>query len=320
MKRLLVLASAAALFYGCGSAPPAKTVRAEELRGNAGWVGAEFAGRTTANGEIFDPMQLTASHRSLPFGTIVTVKNPKSGQTVRVRINDRGPYIASRLIDLSYAAAKRIGLVESGGGPVELSVVKLGQGDKEPPAPYVVSVPEVKPLPQPTADVPMAPAATADTPIFTEPPRTTTVAEVKPAEAPASVPVIATTAPPPQPADTRRQVSSDGTRVETITNTPPPPTPPPPVTETPRRAESRPPSPSSSGSSSRKYAVQVGAFREEVNAKILVDQLTRLGEAPHIEHRRLILVYLGPFDSADEAQRARSRVVRAGLDAIVTRQ
>src|SRR5213082_3282287 len=76
--------------------------------GLAGWVGQEFAGRTTANGEIFDPMLMTASHRTLPFGTLLDVHNAKTGQTVRVRVNDRGPYVGDRLIDLSYAAAQQI--------------------------------------------------------------------------------------------------------------------------------------------------------------------------------------------------------------------
>jgi len=116
----------------------------EPMNGTASWYGQEFAGRTTANGEIFDPMQLTAAHRTLPFGTVLDVRNARSGQVVRVRVNDRGPYINDRVIDLSYAAALQIGLIEPGSGPVELAVVKLGRGDREPPAPYVVTVPEVK--------------------------------------------------------------------------------------------------------------------------------------------------------------------------------
>src|SRR5437763_16987874 len=92
--------------YGCATTqPPASVTQEETLHGVASWYGQEFAGRTTANGEIFDPLLLTAAHRTLPFGTVVDVKNSKSGQMVRVRINDRGPFVGNRMIDLSYAAA-----------------------------------------------------------------------------------------------------------------------------------------------------------------------------------------------------------------------
>src|SRR6266566_9456573 len=96
------------VLYACATARPPAQQPQEVLHGVASWYGQEFAGRTTANGEIFDPMMLTAAHRSLPFGTIVEVKNTKSSKLVRVRINDRGPYVGDRLIDLSYAAAKVI--------------------------------------------------------------------------------------------------------------------------------------------------------------------------------------------------------------------
>jgi rare lipoprotein A len=130
---------------GCATAPkPAKTP--QQQHGVASWYGQEFAGRTTANGEIFDPMLFTAAHRSLPFGTVCDVSNPKTGQSVRVRINDRGPYIGGRMIDLSYAAAQQIGLIDPGSGEVDIAVVKLGNGEREPPAPLVVTVPDVKPI------------------------------------------------------------------------------------------------------------------------------------------------------------------------------
>ena len=86
----------------------------------ASWYGEEFAGRTTANGEIFDPLLLTAAHRTLPFGTVLDVTNPKTADR-RVRINDRGPFIGGRVIDLSYAAAQQIGLIEPGIGEVDMS-------------------------------------------------------------------------------------------------------------------------------------------------------------------------------------------------------
>ena len=145
MKRCAPFAAMLFMVACATTAPPPQQI--EGLQGTASWYGQEFAGRTTANGEIFDPMQLTAAHRTLPFGTVVDVKNSKTGQVVRVRINDRGPYIGNRLIDLSYAAAQQIGLVEPGSGEVDLNVVTIGKGDHEPPAPYSVTVAEAAPPP-----------------------------------------------------------------------------------------------------------------------------------------------------------------------------
>jgi rare lipoprotein A len=150
MKRLLILLLACA----CATAPKPQATQGTELHGVASWYGQEYAGRTTANGEIFDPLLFTAAHRTLPFGTVLDVQNSKTHQSVRVRINDRGPYIGGRLLDLSYAAAQQIGLIEPGSGEVDLMVVKLGNGEREPPAPYVVTVPDLKPTPAAEPEVP----------------------------------------------------------------------------------------------------------------------------------------------------------------------
>jgi rare lipoprotein A len=100
---------------------------AEEVgRGLASWYGPGFHGRRTANGERFDMHGLTAAHRTLPFGTVVRVHSQVNGRTVDVRINDRGPYLRKRVIDLSRAAAEALGLIESRTGvkPVVLSVLR----------------------------------------------------------------------------------------------------------------------------------------------------------------------------------------------------
>src|SRR2546423_5287391 len=131
------------VIYGCATTQPQPAVQtAEPLHGVASWYGQEFAGRTTANGEIFDPLLFTAAHRTLPFGTVVDVKNSKSGESVRVRINDRGPFVGNRMIDLSYAAAQQIGLIDPGSGEVDVKIVSVGRGDREPPAAYTVTVPQ----------------------------------------------------------------------------------------------------------------------------------------------------------------------------------
>jgi rare lipoprotein A len=106
---------------------PSKTASAQagvkQMRGMASWYGPGFHGRQTANGERFNQNDLTAAHRSLPFGTKVRVTNMNNGRSVVVRINDRGPFVGGRAIDLSAAAARAIGLHRSGVSPVNLEVL-----------------------------------------------------------------------------------------------------------------------------------------------------------------------------------------------------
>jgi rare lipoprotein A len=91
--------------------------------GEASWYGEPHHGRTTASGETYDMNQLTAAHRTLPLGTRVLVTNLKNGRAVEVRINDRGPTVEGRIIDLSYAAARELGAVSGGTIPVRLRVI-----------------------------------------------------------------------------------------------------------------------------------------------------------------------------------------------------
>ena len=91
--------------------------------GEASYYGLRFSGKQTASGERFDPALLTAAHRTLPFGSRVRVTNKRNGKSVIVRINDRGPFHGGRIIDLSKAAAKQIGLLRSGRGEVELALL-----------------------------------------------------------------------------------------------------------------------------------------------------------------------------------------------------
>ena len=91
--------------------------------GYASWYGPRFHGRRTASGEIYDMNALTAAHKTLPFGTLVRVTNLQNGKSVVVRINDRGPYVKGRIIDLSAAAAKKIGLDKSGVAKVKLEII-----------------------------------------------------------------------------------------------------------------------------------------------------------------------------------------------------
>jgi hypothetical protein len=91
--------------------------------GVASFYGPGFAGRSTANGEKFNPAGLTAAHRSLPFGSRVRVTNVHNGRSIVVRINDRGPFVGNRVIDLSQGAAEQIGMVQRGTARVELQLL-----------------------------------------------------------------------------------------------------------------------------------------------------------------------------------------------------
>ncbi len=97
-------------------AAPSPTASADVVqeRGGASWYARHFQGRRTANGERYDQNQLTAAHKTLPFGTVVRVRSEVNGQEVDVRINDRGPFVAGRVIDLSQAAAKALGMLQLG--------------------------------------------------------------------------------------------------------------------------------------------------------------------------------------------------------------
>ena len=92
--------------------------------GKASWYGAYHQGKLTANGERFNRHELTAAHRTLPFGTKVKVTNTISQKSVIVRINDRGPYVKDRIIDLLRAAAEEINLVNRGVAPVHIQVLR----------------------------------------------------------------------------------------------------------------------------------------------------------------------------------------------------
>ncbi|MFW5745304.1 MAG: septal ring lytic transglycosylase RlpA family protein [Spirochaetota bacterium] len=98
-----------------------------ELEGYASWYAGEFQGRTTASGEVFDTNELTAAHKTLPFGTVVVVTNVRNELDVEVRINDRGPFVEGRIIDLSRAAAEAIDMTADGIAPVSLTIVSVPQ-------------------------------------------------------------------------------------------------------------------------------------------------------------------------------------------------
>lgn len=304
MNRNMACAVVLFVMYGCASSTTTQPQMpdTEVLHGIASWYGEEFAGRTTANGEIFDPMLLTAAHRTLPFGTVVDIRNAKTSQSVRVRINDRGPYIGNRVIDLSYAAAQQISLIEPGSGDVDITVVKLGRGDREPPAPYVVTVPEPKEKmtiassEPPAIEIPipgLAPGPTAKP----APPEPVVVDRVEVVEQHGGV-------------DTRRQVSADGKTIETVevaTLTP---------TATPTLTAPAPRPPRIARKSGQ-FIVQVGAFSVEANAKALQQRLGRIGQDAWVDKESLYRVRIGPFATRDQAMKARGTLEANGISAII---
>ncbi len=92
-------------------------------KGTASWYGYDFHGNSTSNGEFYNMYAYTAAHKTLPMNTILKVTNLKNGKSVIVRVNDRGPFAANRIIDLSYAAAKKIDMIRDGTAPVKITVL-----------------------------------------------------------------------------------------------------------------------------------------------------------------------------------------------------
>ncbi len=124
LKALFVICVAAGV-VGCATAPVNNT---GEMEGTASWYGGKFIGRKTANGEIFTSQSMTAASKTLPFDTRVLVTDMDNGKSVIVRINDRGPYVGDRILDLSYAAAKAIDMIGPGTATVRLRIVTGDEG------------------------------------------------------------------------------------------------------------------------------------------------------------------------------------------------
>jgi rare lipoprotein A len=134
------------LFAGCGRKqqtvllpPPIPAVLGAAEVGVASWYGHPYHGRRTSNGEVYDMDQMTAAHLSLPFGTLVRVTNLDNGRGTEVRINDRGPFINGRIIDLSRAAARQISMIGPGTAKVRVEVIAT-------PAMAAASQPAVAPM------------------------------------------------------------------------------------------------------------------------------------------------------------------------------
>lgn len=148
---LALLAAATMFSAGCGhrrvrvNAPIAPARLGSTETGVASWYGVPYHGRRSASGEIYDMEQLTAAHRSLPFQTWVEVTNLSNGKQVDVRINDRGPFVRGRILDLSQAAARDIDMLRAGTARVRLKVI---------PPPRVSATPPAAPITPPISTLP----------------------------------------------------------------------------------------------------------------------------------------------------------------------
>ena len=121
LKKLSLVLVLLTVLSSCARAP--YHPRGGVETGVASWYGPDFHGKFTSNKEIYDMYDMTAAHRTLPFGTYVMVTNLDNGWTATVRINDRGPFVGDRIIDLSYAAARVLGMIGPGTVPVRLEVL-----------------------------------------------------------------------------------------------------------------------------------------------------------------------------------------------------
>ncbi len=151
MSRRAAILGALLLLAGCAGPPPpgsyrvrgqvytpVETAEGYTETGYASWYGPGFHGRKTANGETYDMYARTAAHKLLPLGTVVEVTNLENGRTVRARINDRGPFVRGRIIDLSYTLARDLGMVDRGVARVRVRAVAGAGGT---PAPVRVEGP-----------------------------------------------------------------------------------------------------------------------------------------------------------------------------------
>ena len=139
MSRTQSLAALLAVLFsvGCVSTSALETPRRGTAQeGLASWYGAQFHGRATASGEIYDMNRISAAHKQLPFGTVVEVQNKDNGRKLRVPINDRGPFVKGRIIDLSLGAARELDLFGAGLARVRIRVVQTAPERRNLPISY----------------------------------------------------------------------------------------------------------------------------------------------------------------------------------------
>ncbi len=272
--------------------PVARDVPFSE-RGLASWYGRKFHGRKTASGEVYDMYAMTAAHPTLPIPSYARIRNPMNGREVLVRVNDRGPFVAGRIVDLSYAAAFRLDLLR-GIAPVELERITFDEirtGEWRGAAFRVAAAgTTIVPAAAPALDVPMRDVALASAraPDVGAPEPTASAVDSPPAVAPATAPtVVAPAAPAPA-------VVIDG----------------------PSRLGRAP------IDAARGFWVQLGAFRERAGAETFRRRIGNDGEASWLQpllaifgEATLFRVQAGPYPNRDDADGAAQRA-RAALGVV----
>jgi rare lipoprotein A len=267
--------------------------------GLASWYGEAFDGKATANGEIFNLNELSAAHKTLPLPSVVEVSNMRNGRSLRLRVNDRGPYVDSRIIDVSRRAAQLLGFEMAGTTPVRVRILKdesievaeaamRGQAGRV----QLAAVPRSSPV------MAAAPIAAAPPPVIAGPPRR----EPPPPE-PAPIMMAAASPPPPEPAAAaRRQWPSLIAQAHA---------------DTLRPAVAASPMPAAIPvSASGRIFVQAGAFAIPENAQRVRARIAALGNVQvvpaEVNGAALYRVRLGPVTNGAEADRLLNKVVGSG--------
>jgi rare lipoprotein A len=270
--------------------------------GIASWYGTEFAGRPTSSGEIFNPALLTAAHLTLPFGTFLRVTNTQNNKQVIVRINDRGPHVPSRIIDISQAAAEQLDMVSTGTAPVVVESLTPLTAASPAQSPRTSSNPGTVPL---ASSAPYQPASspaprTAPTSVPAASDAVKPPAQAAPAPVPSGPPVpLGPPVPegPPAIVETPAQagpVAAPGTSPASAFPTRPVTAPQPP--RSPVGATVLPSLPPTG--TGKQYRVQVGAFRVARYAAEAFDKLKNMGLNPayerYEENYRVVLSGISP--------------------------
>lgn len=256
--------------------------------GIASWYGPGFDGEMTANGEIYDMNGMTAAHKTLPLPSIVRVTNLENGRTIKLRVNDRGPFVGERIIDVSRRAAQMLGFYGKGTAQVR---VQIEAEESQQLAAALTGAPVVA-----------IGAATLPPTTYAPPASTTTPPVIEVANNDAPPPIVGATEPLPAP----------------IIAEPPPPAASAPVAVAPVPvAPVAPMSAAGARTTGPTHFVQAGAFADPANvarARSILDPLGPIETTPlSVDGRSLVRVRVGPLGSEAEAQRVLLAAVRAGF-------
>jgi rare lipoprotein A len=286
--------------------------------GIASFYGDEFNGRPTASGEIYDGTKYTAAHPSLPFGTLLQVTNLANNHQVTVRVNDRGPFVASRIIDLSKAAAEALGMLNTGTAKVEIETV---------PSPVNATATTSQPL-SPTTDYVVgdtgASATPAAPPLSTPPEATPAPAYVDDSSFPKATAPLYTADAAAVPVTTPQYNPPDTAAPPPPTATPPVPTTVPPVSypapmPAPAPQVQTPGGPATiiggipPAGNGKKYSLQVGSFKTPRNAVNVFQRLRSAGLKPAYERNQDYYRVILPNLRSDDISGIAVKLGKAGF-------